>query len=369
MIEFIEIYNKNRVFTGVIDNAISLIWQEEYFTTGYFEIYTAVSENALNLLKIGNFCTKNGDNHAGIIESVQYQDSAQDGAVIIARGRMAKSILDRRLAYSLSGHTITPQKMSGNVAVAVQAVVMNNAGTNAATARKLSGLVAGSTGGITKTIKTADEDNTTRQSSYRNLLEFTDSVLEEFGCGARIRLDNGTLYYDCFEGTNRTYSGGGNPVIFSLDFENLLSANYSQDTTNYKNFALIGGEGEGLARFFATYGSATGYDRREVFVDALSMPKKYKDGDEEKEYTAAEYTLILQGQAQTELRELIITEDFDAKISDESSPFKYGIDYGLGDLVAVQDNRLGIFANVRILSAAEIQDINGYQINITFGGE
>ena len=363
MIEYIEIRDKSRNFIGVIDNATSIIWSEEYYGAGAFEIYTALNDNAKRLLTIGYFVTKNGSNRAGIIESVEYQDNAQDGAVIIARGRMAKSILDRRLAYTIDGHTITPQKMSGNVATAAQSIVNLNAGEGASANRQLDGLALGSTGGITKTITTAG-DPTTRQSSYRNLLEFTDSVLEEYECGARLRIDGTSLYYDVFEGADHT-STSDSPIIFSLDFENLLSADYLKDVENFKNFALIGGEGEGLARFFALYNdSASGYNRREVFVDALSINRKYEDGGETKTYTDSQYTKMLQGQAQTELKERIVTEEF----SGELAGGNYGIDFDIGDMVTVQDNRLGILADVRILQVDEIQDISGYSVKINFGG-
>ena len=363
MIEYLEIRDKSRNFIGVIDNATSIIWSEEYYGAGTFEIYTALNDNAKRLLTIGYFVTKNGSNRAGIIESVEYQDNAQDGAVIIARGRMAKSILDRRLAYTIDGHTVTPQKMSGNVATAAQSIVNLNAGEGASANRQLDGLALGSTGGITKTITTAG-DPTTRQSSYRNLLEFTDSVLEEYECGARLRLSGTSLYYDVFEGADHT-SASNNPIIFSLDFENLLSADYLKDVENFKNFALIGGEGEGLARFFALYNdSASGYNRREVFVDALSINRKYDDGGVEKTYTDSQYTKMLQGQAQTELKERIVTEEF----SGELAGGKYGVDFDIGDVVTVQDNRLGILADVRILQVDEIQDISGYSVKINFGG-
>ena len=189
-------------------------------------------------------------------------------------------------------------------------------------------------------------------------------MLEEYECGARLRIDGTSLYYDVFEGADHT-STSDSPIIFSLDFENLLSADYLKDVENFKNFALIGGEGEGLDRFFALYNdSASGYNRREVFVDALSINRKYEDGGETKTYTDSQYTKMLQGQAQTELKERIVTEEF----SGELAGGNYGIDFDIGDMVTVQDNRLGILADVRILQVDEIQDISGYSVKINFGG-
>ena len=132
--------------------------------------------------------------------------------------------------------------------------------------------------------------------------------------------------------------------------------------------ALIGGEGEGLDRFYTTFAedSSTGLARREVFVNALNMPRKYKDGDAEQEYTTAEYTQMLRGKAQTDLKELILTEAFTGEINLDYSPYKYGADFWLGDMVTIQDNRLGLYINTRIIRATEIQDDNGYSLNIEF---
>lgn len=372
MIEFLEIRDTSLKLVGVIDTASSIIWEAEYYGAGTIEVYTALTDQARELLQIGYYITRRNEKNAAIIEAVDYTDSAQDGVMIIARGRMAKSILDRRLVYRLSNYQINPVRISGNLATAVQGVVQAHAGTGAGSVRNM-GVVIGSNGGITKTI-TADTElgeESSRQSSYKGLLQFTDSVLQEFECGSLIKIDNGQLIYDLYEGADRSVgnAAGNTPIIFSQDFENLLTAEYSVDTTALKNYALIGGEGEGLNRFFTVYqqGTPTGLARREVFVDASSIPRKYQDGETEKEYTNAEYKTMLVGQAQTDLKELITTETFTGEISLTNSPHQYGVDFWLGDLVTIQDNALGLYTTVRILKATEAQDENGYLLSLEYG--
>lgn len=375
MINYLEIRNTSRQLIGIIDTAKSIIWVTEYYGAGTLEIYAPYSEKTKDLLQIGYYVTRPDELNAAIIEAVEYTDSPQDGMMIIARGRMAKSILDRRLAYRLNGNTIKPVRMSGNLANAVQNVVKAHAGSTASAERTL-GVVRGSNGGITKVISADTQlgEESSRQSSYKNLLTFTDAVLQEYYCGALIRInDSQQLVYDCFEGKDRNVgnTAGNTPIVFSQDFENLLTTDYSVDTTAQKNFALIGGEGEGLARFFTTYqqGAPTGFDRREVFVDASSIPRKYQEegSTEEHEYTVAEYTTMLVGQAQTSLKELVTTETFTGDINLTYSPYKYGVDFWLGDVVTIQDNRLGLFSNVRILKATEAQDDNGYILSLEYG--
>ena len=103
-----------------------------------------------------------------------------------------------------------------------------------------------------------------------------------------------------------------------------------------------------------------------MFVDASSINRKYMDGDEEKTYTTVQYQTMLEGQAQTELKELITTEVFDGEINVTHSAYKYGTDFGLGDLVTVQDNRLELYRTVRILRATEVQDAEGYLLTFEY---
>lgn len=373
MIEYLEIRDKStRQMIGVIDTASSIIWETEYYGAGSFEVFVKLEENTRQLLQIGNYITRQDERNAAIIESLEYTDSVENGVMIIARGRMLKSILDRRLAFYLNGHTLKPVRMSGNLANAIFGVIKSQAGVNAQTARKM-GVVTGSKGGITKIIRSAQGESSSRQSSYKNLLTFTDGVLEEFECGALMRIDRETLEmtYDLFEGVDRSISntGGNDPVIFSQDFDNLLSVDYSTDTTYFKNWALIGGEGEGLNRFYSTYSPSTptGLDRREVFVDAWSYPKKYEEDGEEHEYTDEVYDEMIVGQAQTDMKEYVTTEVFVGEINLTESPYQYNVDFGLGDIVTVQDNMLGLVKDVRILRATEVQDENGYVINFEYG--
>ena len=47
--------------------------------------------------------------------------------------------------------------------------------------------------------------------------------------------------------------------------------------------------------------------------------------------------------------------------------FAYGIDFGLGDIVTVQDVEIGLYINPRILEITEVQDEEGYQISAKYG--
>ena len=136
-----------------------------------------------------------------------------------------------------------------------------------------------------------------------------------------------------------------------------------------KNTALIGGEGEGEARFHAIVkSSASGAARREVFVDASSNSRTYKDenGDEQT-LTDAEYNAQLETVGLQAISSLSITETFDGEIDLTNGSFQYRRDFDIGDIVTIQDTEIGLYINARILEITEVQDDNGYQLNAVYG--
>lgn len=376
MIDYIEIRDTTRKLVGVIDNAKSIIWDSEYYGAGRFEIYAPNTPNNKALLQDGFYITRREDIQIAIIESVEYSNSVLDGQMIIAAGRMAKSVLDRRIVYNLTGNANAPTRVSGNVAAAAQTVVQNHAGSGASAARNM-GIVQGSSGGITKTITTAAGAATSRQTSYGGLLEFTDGLLQEYGCGAYIGLNADLqLVYNCYEGKDRSVgnTAGNTPLIFSQDFDNLVSTNYTKNTATEKNTALVGGEGEGMERFCVEISdsSLTPWQRRETFIDASSQSRQYTDsGGTEQTYTAAEYSEMLTAQGRAQLSEMIPEEIFVGELNLNFSPYQYGYnkDFWLGDIITVQDNALGLYMNVRVTKVTEVQDDSGYSITAEYSNE
>lgn len=373
MIDLLEIRNSNRSLIGVIDTAKSIIWTQYYYGVGDFEIYIQFSPNLLDLLRAGNFVTRSNDRNIGIIERVNVVYNPQDGQMITASGRFAKSILSRRLIYNLSGKTIYPVISSGTVEPAVRKLVTNNIISAADSVRNISFIELGALCGATQTIIDDDGDSARKQTSFGNLLTYTDEVLQEYSLGAYMAFDRETLklQYTVYEGVDRSSgnTAGNIPLVFSQEFDNLLSSEYSYDTTTLKNVALIGGEGEGVERFFALLTTgASGMSRREVFVDASSQSKTYKDEDgNEYTYSDAEYKALLLSTGRQELAVQIIVESFAGAVDITNSGLEHGVDFTVGDLVTMQDNLLGIYKTTRVTKVTEVQDDAGYTINIEFG--
>lgn len=374
-IEYIEILDTSKTPIGIIDTAKSIIWHNVYFGVGDFEIYCEATDSHLSLLQIGNYVARNGTNDVGIIESINVTFTIQDGYMIVASGRFIKSILDRRLIYKLEGNTNTPTILSGKVEVAARRLVLDNAINDSGgdSNRNIPDLVLGQLKNFPKIIVDENGNAAQKQVSYQNLLEYTDELLHEYGYGAKVTINesNKNFLYTVYTGTDRSTdnTGGYEPVIFSIEYDNLNSSDYLYDETPLKNAALIGGEGQGLERFY-TYltENKSGLELREIFVDASSINQTYKDdNDEEQTYTTAEYTALLSQQGKQALLSHIINQKFSGDINVSFGSWILNNDYFIGDIVTIQDNLLGIYINQRITETTEVQDDNGYSVDVVFG--
>ena len=426
MIEYVEIRSESLELLGLIDTAKSIIWETQYFGTGEFEIYTEATPEAIDLLRCGRFVTRVDADGVGIIEAVEIVFNEQDGRMITATGRLAKSILDRRLISYVSGNKSAIVTISGNVEARARGLVQDNAiacykdtaRTIPYTARNIGILQLGTLAGLTATTYT-------RQAGNENLLTYTDEMLQQYGYGAKMLLTGGKLAYTVYSGADRSIgnAAGNEPVIFSEDFDNLTGSNYLYDETASKTYALVGGDGEGVDRYYIERGAElSGLARRELFVDSSVSKEKYTDtftGDGSTtvfllsvasstiisvKYSTSEqsnmnvpyaydassglltlpaapaagstivvehydedgYMQQLNAAGDQELAKLSAAESFDGSIDLEGSSFVYGVDFEIGDIVTVQDNGINKYVNGRVVTVTEVQDDNGYQVNIDF---
>lgn len=370
-IEYVEIRDENTDLLGIIDTAQSVIWHSVYFGVGDFEIYVSAQPETVELLQAGRYVTRIDNEEVGIIEHLEIFDDPVSGTMITAVGRFAKSMLDRRLIYNLSGNVNTPTILRGNVETEVRRVVSENAIACAFdSSRNIPILELGALAGLPYIIVDNVGKATQKQVSYDNLLEYTDSLLKEYGLASTVVLDADArkLRYVIYEGADRSIDNPDCdvPVTFSKEFDNLASSSYLYDETPEKNVALIGGAGEGLERFYSLLANnQAGLDRRELFVDAGSVNRKYKDENEvEQTYTDDEYRAMLDATGKQTLADHIVEETLNGTVDVVNSGYIYGIDFALGDIVTMQANEIGRYVNERLREVLEVQDASGYKIEV-----
>lgn len=370
MIEYIEVRDYNTTVIGIVDTATSVIWHSVYFGVGDFELHVPVTPDIISLLTAGRYVTRPNNEEVGIIEKLYISVNAEEGMTITASGRFVKSILDRRLIYNLSGNSNYATILSGNVESAVREVVKDNAiACPFDSNRNIALLALGAPANIPLQIVDENGDAAEKQVSYENLLTYTDGVLEEYGLAAKCVLRNGMFLYTVYRGIDRSTTNINTmPVVFSNEFDNLISSEYTYDETPEKNVALIGGEGEGVDRFYSLITkNERDLQRREVFIDASSTSRKYKDKKGvEKTYTDTQYKKVLNAKGKQDIATLTISQIFDGVLDVTYGTYKYGRDFFLGDIVTMQNNNIGVYSNVRIREVLEYQNQNGYAIEIKY---
>lgn len=351
----VYVLNKEFEIVGLCDDYQSIIWTTRYFTNGDFELYLPATDRNISLLKEDYYCVRdkdvseNGYKNVMIIEKIQITTSVEDGNYLIVTGRCLKSLLGRRIIWQQT-------TLNGLLEIALQRVISENAINPSNADRKITKLQLGATKGFTETIS--------RQVTGDNLQAFIEDVCMAYGLGWDISISNGAFVFELYKGSDRSYNQDVNPyVTFSNEFDNLLSTDYVYDKGNFKNVALVAGEGEGLDRKTVSVGSAKGLDRYEIFVD--SRNSSTNDG----EITPSEYNSILAEEGLETLSEdeNSITEKIEGQI-EVLSNYQFGVDYFLGDIVEVI-NEYGIATTPRIVEIIENEDDTGTRTIPTFSTE
>ena len=255
----IYVLNKDLQKIGIVDSCKSVIWADRYHATGDCELYVPATAENLAMLRKNYFLQKVGNKMVCQIKKIELSTSAEDGKYLTITGHDAKALLDQRIIWNT-------QNADGNVEDFIRSIVDAALGETAPEYRQILDsdgnllFYVGDPAGFTEA--------STEQVSYKNVGEKIRDYCLKYGWGYRVILDNGLLYFELYKGTDRTAT-----VVFSDNYENLSATKYSEDETKMGNVALIAGEGEGAARFKMTSGTAEGYDRYEIYVDAKDISK------------------------------------------------------------------------------------------------
>ena len=343
-----NIYDSGGVWIGIIEEPTSAIWTRSYRKPGDFEIYTPATAELLDMIAEDYYIMRQDDDNVAVVERLELTTDAEEGDFVKITGRFASCLLDRRVVWQQT-------TLAGRVDRAIYKLINENAINPTNPDRKLP-LVMDVPDVLAATISA--------QHTGTNLLEAVKSICAAYGLGFRVVSDSKTtivLRVELYVGKDRRAGQTVNsPVIFSPEFENLLSTNYAFDVSKYKNVALVAGEGEGTARKRAVYGAASGLMRRELFVDARDMSTN--DG----EISANDYTAQLEARGAEKLAEAQAVEAFSGEV-DTVNTFTLDVDYTVGDIATVV-NEYGIRADSRIIAVSEFWDEAGYSTTNTFEG-
>ena len=335
----------------IISSYQSCIWNVQYFSQNDFQLVVNASTENVNSLKPGTYLVRDCDissdgfNNVMVIQNYKLDFDTEKGWLLTLTGKGLKNdLLKRRVVWSQTN-------LTGNAEAAIRQVITQNVISPTDSGRAISNFVLDALQGFTDTIEV--------QLMGENIAQWLEEICTTYGYGWDVYIKNGKYTFKLYKGTDRTYNQSAvTPVVFSPEFDNLLSSSYTYDMGNYQNAALIGGEGSGTSQRTATIGTATGLNRYEAYIDGGSVSSNGEI------ITEAQYTAMLQEYGQTQLDQTAFTESFSGEI-DSNCLYKLNQDFFLGDLVQIQ-NEKGIQATPRIIEIIYAIDENGSSVVPTF---
>lgn len=328
----LNVYKENYERVGYIESYSYLSWVRRYSDVGEFELKCA-PEN-LPLLSLGNLLSKSGDKEAGLIETILVESVEEE--IITVRGRFLPVLLESRIIWNT-------ENLQGDIGDCIGQLIESNAINPVDEDRQISNL---------NYENLPIGKNISMQVSFKNLLDTITSILSEAGIGIKgVLSDSGVVL--------SLYVGREQPFVFSREFENLLSQNYTDSIKDYANLAKIAGEGEGSERQIVVIGDAVGRKRKELFIDAKDLRLSEYENNEK-------YLEALKLRGNEKLYEMRRRESFDA-VANTNSNLIYKVDFDLGDIVTVKSSLLGISKRLRITEIVESYDADGLHVDLVFG--
>ena len=194
---------------------------------------------------------------------------------------------------------------------------------------------------------------TVYQSRYKNLADELEklSLASNLGWDIALDLDNKRFIFDVVEGRDVTVNQDIlPPAIFAIEYDNIAEQKLTDSKLDYRNTAIVAGQGEGVDRAITIVGDSQGLDSFETFIDARDIEN---DND-------------LPSRGEQKLSETQEVLTFDSQVLTDKN-LVYEEDFKLGDIVTIQNNKWNITTDRRITEITEIYESTGFRLDIAFG--
>lgn len=239
-----RILDKNFIDRVILDQYESLLWVDRYNKCGDFELYTPPTDELLEYAVLGNYIYSKESEHLMIIEHQELNTSFEEGARLIIKGRSIESILDRRVLWYKTQFRNNledgiRQILDYSIIDPANAYFVNQ-GMYIDEDRKIDNFIFEYSGDsrINKIAVNLEFEIGT------SLLTVIQTICKTAGIGFKITLNsNNQFVFQLYMGINRSYNQFTNPwVVFSKRFNNLITDEFANDNTEYKNAVRIVGD-------------------------------------------------------------------------------------------------------------------------------
>lgn len=299
---------------GVIDAYEAIEWTRRWRSPGEWRAVINRYAAGAEFLKEGRFVSlpRRGQHLVGRIETLEGQqtDEGEISENWTIRGREAGVILqDRVCLHGVSTGTGYDEQTNVPGETAMRHYVQVNAVDPDDPDRAIPGLVLAS-------IDQGRGTAVTVSARFQALPALLEQIALQSGLGWDVtyNFDEQNFVFDALDGTDRSAE-----ILLSPRLGNCLVSGYRASLPDSPTLAIVAGQGEAQDREIVEIGTATGWDRREVFVDA-------RDCDATDALTArGEEKLAEVGETTTLEIEYIPTPTY-----------RYGTDFDLGDLIKAE---------------------------------
>lgn len=336
----IFILSKDINVIGVASIYDSILWTIKYYEPGTFKIVFSFTDYLNSRLKLGNMIYKTDEDEPGIITRRYLKLNKHGEQTIVVQGYIASRYLHQRIIWNKTVLCETPE-MAMRRLVYEQVIEPRNP------ARRIPGIALGNLMGYKGKLQ--------KQVTYDNLQETLTAIGKTCGLGYKLRLDiaQKCFYFDVLQGVDRT-AGSSHPCIFSKEFKNIYTQDYSEDISNFENVCLVGGTGEDEDRILSIVGEAAGAERFEMFYNASALLDTDIEDDE--------YIAQLNQKGNEKLRSYDWAKSFEIKIDQNKAML-----YNLGDYVTCTDAEWGITLDAQITAIEKGYSREGESVVITLG--
>lgn len=351
MIFYIFDTNLKRIKT--IDTYVNAIWTTRYNDAGDFQIKLPFAPYDTNYIKEFYFIQKEDNKQSvGIIENIQPQDTITNGTFITISGRFASCLFEWRanIKYAL----YTNLKLD---AIVNNLYVFNFTEGD----RELPQL---------KYVRTSNFDGkiTSLEDTGTNCFELIKTCFKTLKMGFREKIQNidgsNKIVFEMYEGKDRSRGQKGTIknsfVIFSDDFDNITNPTFKISFESFNNVCYVGVKEDAnklTVKKEVVVGSGKGIYRKEKYVFG---------NDQTNEMTPEEWETTLKELATENIQE--ITQEFNGEVIPEIK-YKFKKDFDAGDIVTVENKKMGVSVNVRIYEVIESYTKENYKMVLTFGNE
>jgi hypothetical protein len=338
---------------GFVDSFSSFIWTDRYQEIGDFELVLPMTESLKDEIKADYYIQNALSDRTMIVEKFEIETDDIDGSTLTTSGSSLETILKRRIL--LSQYTL-----KGTLEDAIATLLNDCIISPENEKRKINNFYFRKSGDS----RIEDIEVDTQYERGDNLYDVVQAMCIDKDVGFKITLDDeNNFIFQLYKGLDHTYEQNDRPyIVFAHDLDNLISNNYIEDYTDYKNVTLVDGENDddGNPKSI-TVGTIQGLSRREMYTNASGTTSK---NDDDTTMTDSEYYELLTKKGNEDLKDNIYNVNCDGEMTSYGE-YTYGNDFEIGDLIQVR-NEWGYEFNATITEFIMSQSDSGYEVYPTF---